>query len=221
MGAATVCIAMTTYRELLQQTKAEISEVDARAAQDLAGARWIDVREADEWQEGHLPGAVHVPRGYLESRIEGVVPDKSQPVDPLLRGGEPLGLRREDARGARLRARLFAGRRLHRLEAERPRDHDAAHAVAGAAHPLLAPPADSRDRRGRAAEAARRADPADRRRRPRLAGRALPRGCRHRPARDHRRRHRRRDEPAAADRPLARHARHARRSTPRSARSRG
>ena len=80
MGAATVCTAMTSYRELLQQTKAEISELDARAAQDLEGARWIDVREADEWQEGHLPGAVHVPRGYLESRIEGVVPDKSQPV---------------------------------------------------------------------------------------------------------------------------------------------
>ncbi len=80
MGAATVCIAMTSYRELLQQTKSEISEIDARAAQGLDGARWIDVREADEWQEGHLPGAVHVPRGYLESRIEGVVPDKSQPV---------------------------------------------------------------------------------------------------------------------------------------------
>ncbi len=79
-GAATVCRAMTSYRELLQQTKAEISEIDARAAQGLDGARWIDVREADEWQEGHLPRAVHVPRGYLESRIEGVVPDKSQPV---------------------------------------------------------------------------------------------------------------------------------------------
>jgi len=71
---------MTTYRELLQRTKAEIREIDAREAQSLEGARWIDVREADEWQEGHLPGAVHVPRGYLESRIEGVAPDKSAPV---------------------------------------------------------------------------------------------------------------------------------------------
>ena len=71
---------MTTYRELLQQTKAEIREVDAREAQSLTGACFIDVREADEWQEGHLPGAVHVPRGYLESRIEGVALDKSEPV---------------------------------------------------------------------------------------------------------------------------------------------
>jgi molybdopterin/thiamine biosynthesis adenylyltransferase/rhodanese-related sulfurtransferase len=71
---------MTTYRELLSQTKTEISELDARSAQSLEGAAWIDVREADEWQEGHLPGAVHIPRGFLESRIETAVPDKAQPV---------------------------------------------------------------------------------------------------------------------------------------------
>jgi molybdopterin/thiamine biosynthesis adenylyltransferase/rhodanese-related sulfurtransferase len=71
---------MTTYRDLLSRTKAQISEIDARTAQALDGAAWVDVREADEWQEGHLPGAVHVPRGNLESRIENVVPDKTQPV---------------------------------------------------------------------------------------------------------------------------------------------
>src|SRR3954464_2256194 len=71
---------MPTYRELLQQTKSEIDEIDAGAAQALEGAIWIDVREADEWQEGHLPGAVHIPRGYLESRVEGAAPDKSTQV---------------------------------------------------------------------------------------------------------------------------------------------
>jgi molybdopterin/thiamine biosynthesis adenylyltransferase/rhodanese-related sulfurtransferase len=71
---------MSTYRELLARTKAEISQVDAREAQDLAGAVWVDIREMDEWQEGHIPGAVHVTRGYLESRIEGVVPDRGTPV---------------------------------------------------------------------------------------------------------------------------------------------
>jgi molybdopterin/thiamine biosynthesis adenylyltransferase/rhodanese-related sulfurtransferase len=71
---------MTTYRDLLTKTKNEISEVDARSAQALQGAVWVDVRETEEWQEGHLPGAVHVPRGHLESRIETVVPDKSAPV---------------------------------------------------------------------------------------------------------------------------------------------
>jgi sulfur-carrier protein adenylyltransferase/sulfurtransferase len=68
---------MATYRELLEQARSEIAEVDARAAQELDGAAWIDVREADEWQEGHIPGAKHVPRGFLESRIESVVPDKT------------------------------------------------------------------------------------------------------------------------------------------------
>jgi molybdopterin/thiamine biosynthesis adenylyltransferase/rhodanese-related sulfurtransferase len=71
---------MSTYRDLLKATKAEISEVDARGAQGLDGAVWIDVREGDEWSEGHIPGAVHVPRGFLESRIEAAVPDHSTPI---------------------------------------------------------------------------------------------------------------------------------------------
>jgi sulfur-carrier protein adenylyltransferase/sulfurtransferase len=69
---------MTTYRDLLNRTKAEISEVNAAGAKALDGALWVDVRENDEWQQGHLPGAVLVPRGNLESRIERVAPDKSQ-----------------------------------------------------------------------------------------------------------------------------------------------
>jgi sulfur-carrier protein adenylyltransferase/sulfurtransferase len=78
---------MTTYRELLEQTKAGISELDARAAQELPDAVWIDVREADEWQEGHVPGARHVPRGFLESRIETAVPDKSTEIVLYCAGG--------------------------------------------------------------------------------------------------------------------------------------
>jgi molybdopterin/thiamine biosynthesis adenylyltransferase/rhodanese-related sulfurtransferase len=78
---------MTTYRELLEQTKAEISELDARGAQELPEAVWIDVREADEWQEGHVPGARHVPRGFLESRIETTVPDKSTEIVVYCAGG--------------------------------------------------------------------------------------------------------------------------------------
>jgi molybdopterin/thiamine biosynthesis adenylyltransferase/rhodanese-related sulfurtransferase len=71
---------MPTYRELLQQTKSEIDEIAAGAAKAIDGAVWIDVREGDEWQEGHLPGAVHIPRGFLESRVEGVAPEKSTPI---------------------------------------------------------------------------------------------------------------------------------------------
>src|SRR5262245_44017221 len=71
---------MATYRELLAQTKREIDEIDAptlAAALDSgAPPHLVDVREQDEWDEGHLPGAVHVPRGHLESRIERIAPDR-------------------------------------------------------------------------------------------------------------------------------------------------
>jgi sulfur-carrier protein adenylyltransferase/sulfurtransferase len=73
---------MPTYRELLQQIKSEIEEIDASHARELIdeGSAVVDVRERDEWDEGHLPGAVHVPRGHLESRIERAEPDKERTV---------------------------------------------------------------------------------------------------------------------------------------------
>ena len=74
---------MASYRELLQQTRAEISEVDATQARDRIESGEpvvVDVREQDEWDEGHIPGAVHVPRGHLESRIERLAPDPVRPV---------------------------------------------------------------------------------------------------------------------------------------------
>jgi sulfur-carrier protein adenylyltransferase/sulfurtransferase len=75
---------MPSYRELLQQVKSEIDEVDAVETHELLEADdpplLVDVREDEEWAEGHLPGAVHVPRGHLESRIEQVVPDRSREI---------------------------------------------------------------------------------------------------------------------------------------------
>ena len=44
------------------------------------GVALIDVRETHEFEAGHLPGARHVPRGHLESRIEGAAPDRDQRV---------------------------------------------------------------------------------------------------------------------------------------------
>jgi molybdopterin/thiamine biosynthesis adenylyltransferase/rhodanese-related sulfurtransferase len=68
--------------ELLRQIKARITEVEPAAvlAQINNGAVVVDVREPEEFASGHIPGAKHVPRSYLESRIEGVVPDRSQHV---------------------------------------------------------------------------------------------------------------------------------------------
>ncbi len=68
--------------ELLRQVKSQIDEVDPAEVNELIdeGAAIIDVRETDEVAAGHLPGAKHIPRGYLESRIEGVVPDRDAHV---------------------------------------------------------------------------------------------------------------------------------------------
>jgi molybdopterin/thiamine biosynthesis adenylyltransferase/rhodanese-related sulfurtransferase len=75
---------MPNYRELLQQVKSEIDEVDVTQARDLVAADdrplIVDVRELDEWTEGRIPGAILIPRGNLESRIEQAAPDHAQPI---------------------------------------------------------------------------------------------------------------------------------------------
>jgi len=82
---------MPNYRELLQQVKGEIDEVDAAQARALLDGAdppvLVDVREQDEWDEGHIPSAVHVPRGFLESRIEQAAPDRSRQVVVYCAGG--------------------------------------------------------------------------------------------------------------------------------------
>src|SRR3954451_8695909 len=75
-----------TGAELIRQIKSQIDEVDPSeinaAVRNGNGDRpvLIDVREDGEWDTGHLPGAKHVPRGHLESQMEGAVPDRSQRV---------------------------------------------------------------------------------------------------------------------------------------------
>src|SRR6202011_5890127 len=68
--------------EFIRRVRSEISEIDPSAVHELVnnGVAIVDVRETEEYATGHLPGARHVPRGYLESRIEGIVPDRAQRV---------------------------------------------------------------------------------------------------------------------------------------------
>ena len=62
---------MATYRELLAQVREEIDEIGTAEARERQGeALFVDVRERDEWEEGAVPGAIHVPRGQLESSRE-------------------------------------------------------------------------------------------------------------------------------------------------------
>jgi len=77
---------MPSGAELIKKAKEQITEVDPREVHDLLsnghrnGTVLVDCREEHEFEEAHLPGAVHVPRGHLESRIEGAARDKSERV---------------------------------------------------------------------------------------------------------------------------------------------
>ncbi len=80
---------MATFRDLLAAAKSEIVEVDTSSAADRIQQGWavLDVREPDEFQEGALAGAVHIPRGHLEAQIENRLIDKDQPVVVYCAGG--------------------------------------------------------------------------------------------------------------------------------------
>ena len=79
---------MPTGAELIAQIKKQIKEVEPSEANaelnaqtnGKGGVALVDVREQHEFEERHIPGAIHVPRGHLESRIEQFVPDKDQRV---------------------------------------------------------------------------------------------------------------------------------------------
>src|SRR3954449_2300908 len=79
---------MASGAELIRKIKQQITEVDPKEVHEHlhngngngASPVIVDVREQHEFEEAHLPGAIHVPRGHLESRIEGKVGDKSRPV---------------------------------------------------------------------------------------------------------------------------------------------
>jgi molybdopterin/thiamine biosynthesis adenylyltransferase/rhodanese-related sulfurtransferase len=73
---------MTASIDFFGRVRASIREVSPAEADRLreAGAALLDVREPVEWEAGHIPGAVHVPRGELESRIEDLLPDRGRQV---------------------------------------------------------------------------------------------------------------------------------------------
>jgi sulfur-carrier protein adenylyltransferase/sulfurtransferase len=76
---------MPTYRDFLKQVKSEIDEIDVPRArvvllEDGDRPLLVDIRELEEWSEGRIPGAIHISRGNLESRIEQAAPDRSKPI---------------------------------------------------------------------------------------------------------------------------------------------
>jgi molybdopterin/thiamine biosynthesis adenylyltransferase/rhodanese-related sulfurtransferase len=81
---------MASFRDLLRDTKARIREVETPEAEtevSRPGTVVLDVREPDEYEQGALPGAVHIPRGHLESQVEGKVPDRDAHIVVYCAGG--------------------------------------------------------------------------------------------------------------------------------------
>jgi len=78
-------------RTLLQQARDRVQEFRPTEAHKQLDSSTppllIDVREQNEWNDGHLPAAIHVPRGYLELKIEDAVPDKDTPLLLYCAGG--------------------------------------------------------------------------------------------------------------------------------------
>jgi molybdopterin/thiamine biosynthesis adenylyltransferase/rhodanese-related sulfurtransferase len=72
-----------TSKNILDEARAQIKSIDieeARRMLEKPGTVLLDVREGDEWRQGHIPQAVGIPRGFLELRVEEKVPDHKAPI---------------------------------------------------------------------------------------------------------------------------------------------
>jgi molybdopterin/thiamine biosynthesis adenylyltransferase/rhodanese-related sulfurtransferase len=78
-----------TYADLLREARASIREVTPAEVSALppGNATIVDVREASEWEQGHLPDALHISKSYVEQQIEGAIPDRHAPLVRYCAGG--------------------------------------------------------------------------------------------------------------------------------------
>ena len=80
-----------TYAELLREARAQVPQITALETDALRqgddAVRIVDVRETSEWEQGHVPGAIHISKSYVEQEIEGAVPDRDTPVVLYCAGG--------------------------------------------------------------------------------------------------------------------------------------
>ncbi len=80
---------MASFRQLLQQAKTSITEIDTATGEELLqqGHQLLDVREPDEYDQGAIPNSIHIPRGQLESNIENRLPDRQAKLVVMCAGG--------------------------------------------------------------------------------------------------------------------------------------
>ena len=80
-----------TYADLLQEVKAAIRQVSLEDLKDRLDSGeeliLVDVREKDEWRQGHVPGALHIPRGFLEMQSGSRLPDKNATIVTICAAG--------------------------------------------------------------------------------------------------------------------------------------
>jgi rhodanese-related sulfurtransferase len=67
-----------TGAQLVEEAKSRIKEVTTEQVREMRARGddvvYLDVRERNEWNLGRLPGAMHIPRGSLETKVEAVIP---------------------------------------------------------------------------------------------------------------------------------------------------
>ena len=103
------------FEELVGDAKKKITEISPTdaAAKSRSGAVIVDVREKDEWDEEHIPDAVHMSRGMLELEVEDKFPDRNMTIICHCGGGG-----RKFAKDGLQKCPLH-GRRLQSLENRR------------------------------------------------------------------------------------------------------
>lgn len=80
----------TRFEKLVADAKKNIKEIspqDAAAKSQSSDAVIVDVREKDEWDEEHIPDAIHMSRGTIELDIEEKIPDLNQTIITHCGGG--------------------------------------------------------------------------------------------------------------------------------------
>src|SRR5438093_6789870 len=82
---------MSDFKDILNHTKQQIREVSVQEVRDKLnphnGFTLLDVREGDEWEQGHLNDAIFLPRGFREVKADKTLPDKAQPIVVYCAGG--------------------------------------------------------------------------------------------------------------------------------------
>ena len=81
-----------SFQDIMAEARKEIPEASPQQVSELLKNNGkspvlLDVRESDEWRQGHLEGAIQLPRGFLEIKVETAIPDKNTPIVAYCAGG--------------------------------------------------------------------------------------------------------------------------------------